>query len=43
MSPDPRLQELRAQDGWVWDEIGTGHDAMISAPGALADMLLKLA
>ena len=34
---------VRTQNGWTWDEIGTGHDAMISAPGVLADMLLKLA
>ncbi|WP_208116526.1 hypothetical protein [Paraburkholderia sp. BL10I2N1] len=33
---------VRAQDGWMWDEIRTGHDAMISAPGVLADRLLKL-
>ena len=34
---------VRSLPGWTWDEIRTGHDAMISAPAALAQMLLKLA
>lgn len=34
---------VRAQDNWAWDEIETGHDAMISAPEALAAKLLRYA
>jgi pimeloyl-ACP methyl ester carboxylesterase len=34
---------VRAQDNWTWDEIETGHDAMISAPEALAAKLLRYA
>jgi pimeloyl-ACP methyl ester carboxylesterase len=34
---------VRAQEGWAWDEIKTGHDAMISAPEALAAKLLRYA
>jgi pimeloyl-ACP methyl ester carboxylesterase len=32
---------VRPRKGWAWDEIATGHDAMLSAPDALAAMLLK--
>ncbi len=31
---------VKSQQGWAWDEIATGHDAMVSAPGALAEKLL---
>lgn len=34
---------VRAQEHWTWDEIETGHDAMISAPAALAAKLLRYA
>lgn len=34
---------VRAQADWAWDEIETGHDAMISAPEALAAKLLRYA
>jgi len=34
---------VRAQKDWAWDEIETGHDAMISAPEALAAKLLRYA
>lgn len=34
---------VRAQAHWAWDEIATGHDAMISAPAALAAKLLQYA
>jgi hypothetical protein len=34
---------VRIRKDWAWDEIATGHDAMISAPEALADMLLAYA
>lgn len=29
--------------GWRVEELATGHDAMISAPGALADLLVEIA
>jgi pimeloyl-ACP methyl ester carboxylesterase len=31
---------VKTQKDWTWDEIATGHDAMISAPDALAEKLL---
>ncbi len=34
---------VRARKDWVWDEIATGHDAMLSAPAALAEKLLAFA
>ena len=34
---------VRTQKGWAWDEIETGHDAMISAPETLAAKLLRYA
>jgi len=34
---------VKAQKDWAWDEIATGHDAMVSAPAALADKLLAFA
>ena len=39
---DPCAAFAREQ-GWTYREIATGHDAMISAPRPLADMLLDLA
>jgi pimeloyl-ACP methyl ester carboxylesterase len=33
---------VRSQAGWHWAEIATGHDAMVSAPDILADMLLAI-
>ncbi len=33
----------RARSDWGWREIATGHDAMVSAPGALAEMLVEIA
>ena len=36
-------QRVRNEPGWDVVEIATGHDAMISAPRALLDVLLKLA
>ena len=32
----------RQQPGWGWQELATGHDAMITAPEALADMLVSI-
>jgi pimeloyl-ACP methyl ester carboxylesterase len=34
---------VKTQAGWGWDEIATGHDAMVSASAALADKLLAFA
>jgi pimeloyl-ACP methyl ester carboxylesterase len=32
-------QWVKKQDGWKWQEIATGHDAMVTAPSELAQML----
>ncbi len=39
----PSATFARAQPGWEYLEIGTGHDAMISAPRELAGMLMAVA
>ena len=39
----PMRERVRAEPGWSVVEIATGHDAMISAPKALLDVLLGLA
>ena len=39
----PSRQRARAQPGWRYVEIATGHDPMISAPDALLKSLLALA
>lgn len=45
--PYPWLESCRSwargQTDWHWAEIATGHDAMISAPGALASLLSGIA
>ncbi len=33
----------RSEPGWQYREIDTGHDAMVTAPGALADLFLEAA
>ena len=33
----------RAQPGWAWRELAAGHDAMVTAPEALAELLMELA
>ena len=33
---------VKAQPGWGWEEIATGHDAMVTAPEALAELLARL-
>ena len=35
-------QWVKRQGGWTWQEIATGHDAMMTAPEALAAMLDRL-
>jgi pimeloyl-ACP methyl ester carboxylesterase len=37
----PSYDGIRGQDGWTLVDIATGHDAMVSAPEELADILLK--
>ena len=39
----PMRERVRSEPGWSVVEIATGHDAMISAPHALLDVLLSLA
>jgi pimeloyl-ACP methyl ester carboxylesterase len=39
----PMRERVRSEPGWKVAEIATGHDAMISAPKALLDVLLSLA
>jgi pimeloyl-ACP methyl ester carboxylesterase len=34
---------VRATQGWEWREIATGHDAMVTAPGALSELLVRIA
>jgi len=34
---------VKSQQGWGWREIAAGHDAMVSAPLVLADMLREIA
>lgn len=34
---------VKAQPGWRWQEIATGHDAMVTAPDELARMLAAVA
>jgi hypothetical protein len=34
-------QWVRAQPDWAYFELATGHDAMILAPDALAEMLMR--
>ena len=36
----PMRQRVRSEPGWRVRELGTGHDAMVSAPGPLTRMLL---
>lgn len=39
----PTYARLRDDPSWQWRTLATGHDAMVSAPGPLADLLLELA
>ena len=36
------VERARSRPGWAYREIATGHDAMVSAPDALAELLLSL-
>ena len=33
----------RGRPGWDWAELATGHDAMVSAPATLTELLVRLA
>jgi len=33
---------VRSQAGWGWRDLQAGHDAMVTAPGLLVDVLLEL-
>ena len=37
---EPSRRWVKAQTGWRWMEIATGHDAMVTAPDELARMLV---
>lgn len=39
----PIHDRLRDDPGWEWHTISGGHDAMLTAPGPLAELLLRLA
>jgi pimeloyl-ACP methyl ester carboxylesterase len=39
----PSYERIKAEGGWTLVDIATGHDAMVSAPEALADILLSYA
>jgi hypothetical protein len=40
---NPSRVRVRERKGWRVREIATGHDAMITAPGEVAEMLVGLA
>jgi hypothetical protein len=33
---------VKKQENWNWQEIATGHDAMVTAPAELARMLATI-
>jgi hypothetical protein len=42
-SIEPMRARVRSEPGWRVHELATGHDAMVSAPGPLARLLLEAA
>lgn len=40
---EPSRRWARAQPGWDWHELRTGHDAMVTAPGELTRLLGSIA
>ncbi len=40
---EPAKRLVRSQPGWEVVELATGHDPMVSAPGGLAEVLLRVA
>jgi hypothetical protein len=41
--PDRGPHPAQSEPGWRFRELDSGHDAMVTAPRELADLLLKLA
>ena len=41
--PDPIEPQIKGQPGWTWRTIDTGHDAMVTMPAELSQMLLEVA
>ena len=41
--PDPIEPQINGQPGWSWRTIDTGHDAMVTMPAELSQMLLDVA
>ena len=39
---DPTHQWVQSQPDWTYEELATGHDAMVTAPAALTEMLLRV-
>lgn len=39
---DAMIERVRTERGWHYRELATGHDAMITAPRQLADLLLEI-
>jgi hypothetical protein len=40
---DAMVERARTEPGWRYRELATGHDAMITAPREVADLLLEVA
>ncbi len=40
---DPVVERARTEPGWCYREVATGHDAMVTAPEELANLLLEAA
>lgn len=40
---DAMIEQVRSARGWHYRELATGHDAMITAPRAIAEVLLEIA
>ncbi len=41
-APERVRGEVRGRPGWTWREIAAGHDAMATAPAALAGTLTEI-
>ncbi|QYD73624.1 alpha/beta fold hydrolase [Paraburkholderia edwinii] len=40
---EPVREWVRSLDGWHWEELASGHDAMVLDPDLLTDLLVRLA
>jgi hypothetical protein len=38
----PVLASVRRQEDWGWAELAATHDAMVTAPGELSELLLRI-